>query len=309
LILSLFILFAYSLPLGLKEEANVKAASILEKISLLESEPLDHIIRRVIKDNDVSLEYAKSSRISFLRWASLQYFTNESITPSLKVDRFWHAFLMFTFDYEKWCDRHFGSFMHHYPEDDGGDSNDEINGDEIGDENDMEETEKPKSGWTLATKLMFELYGEDWSDHHDEKAAGCDHCSNGKEHAKAAGCCDKCSNGKKDKKDQAAGCDHCSNGKNKEQNDKKEHKAAGCDKCSNCKNKEQKAAGCDHCSNGKNKEGAKAAGCCSKCHNGENKEQVKASGCCSKCHNGEKKEQVKASGFCNNCRNGEKKNT
>jgi len=262
LILSLFILLANSLPLGLKEEANVKDTSILEKISQLELEPLDHIIRRVIKDNDVSLEYAKSSRITFLRWASLQYFTNESITPSLKVDRFWHAFLMFTFDYQKWCDKHFGSFMHHYPDDDDGDdlNDEEVKGDVNGDvngNNDMEETEKPKSGWILATKLMFELYGEDWSDiQNDEKSAGCDHCGN-----KAAGC-DHCGN-------KAAGCDHCGN---------KEHaKAAGCcDKCSNGKKekKDLKSAGCDHCGN---KEQTKASGCCSKCHNGEKKRTSKSS--------------------------------
>jgi len=288
LIFSLFIFIAYSLPLGLKEESNV-TSDIVGKIASLETEPLNHIIRRVLKDHkDVSLEYAKSSRISFLRWASLQYFTEESLVPSLKVDRFWHAFLMFTDDYQKWCDGHFGKFMHHYP-DDSGDEESEDDASPAGCDhcgscknkedgkaagcdhcgscknkedgksagcdhcgsckNNKEESEKP--GWILSTKLMFELYGEDWSERkQEEKSAGCcDDCSNGKENIKSAKCCDGCSNGKKENIKSAKCCDGCSNGK------KENVKSAKC---------------CDGCSNGK-KENIKSAKCCDGCSNGKKK--------------------------------------
>jgi hypothetical protein len=33
-----------------------------------------------------------------------------------KIDRMWHTFLLFTMDYADFCDRYFGTFLHHVPE-------------------------------------------------------------------------------------------------------------------------------------------------------------------------------------------------
>jgi hypothetical protein len=40
-----------------------------------------------------------------------------AISPELeKIDRMWHVFLLFTLDYADFCERHFGAFLHHVPD-------------------------------------------------------------------------------------------------------------------------------------------------------------------------------------------------
>jgi len=40
-----------------------------------------------------------------------------TISPELeKIDRMWHTFLLFTMDYAEFCDRYFGTFLHHVPD-------------------------------------------------------------------------------------------------------------------------------------------------------------------------------------------------
>jgi len=106
------------LPLGLKKDTRISVPSdFVEKISAMDKQSLDFVVRRVMKDNKVSKEAALKSRTTFLRWASLKFVSNESLVPNLVADMFWHAFLMFTMDYHSWCEQHFGDFFHHVPED------------------------------------------------------------------------------------------------------------------------------------------------------------------------------------------------
>src|SRR4029078_5348421 len=35
-----------------------------------------------------------------------------------KIDWMWHTFLLFTLDYARFCDRYFGFFLHHIPNED-----------------------------------------------------------------------------------------------------------------------------------------------------------------------------------------------
>lgn len=43
------------------------------------------------------------------------------LTPTERVDKGWHAFILFTRDYEKFCKEFFGHFIHHTPlEEEGG---------------------------------------------------------------------------------------------------------------------------------------------------------------------------------------------
>jgi len=151
------------LPLGLQEDAKVPDGFV-DKIAKLEKEPLGFVVRRVMKDNNVDKEEAMDSRLSFLRWASLKFITNESLVPSLETDMFWHAFLMFTHDYRDFCMRHFGEFIDHVPDDEEEDNEEEqeeekqieIQEDQ---EEEQEQEEVGKPGWILACKLMKQLYG------------------------------------------------------------------------------------------------------------------------------------------------------
>jgi len=205
-------------------------------------QPLNFVVRRVMKDNKVNKEVALQSRLSFLRWASLKFISNESLVPNKVADMFWHAFLMFTIDYQSWCEQHFGDFFHHVPEDE--ESFEEIeqslinNGEMAAsccvkcqrpppadaDDNESKDTE-PKKGWIVASNLMFELYGDDWTETtnnqsgkgENEKGAYCNTCGNcgglkdeeKKEKNRADCCTAKCSGESKKQKKEKAGCNGC----------------------------------------------------------------------------------------------------
>ncbi|WP_424216328.1 glycine-rich domain-containing protein (plasmid) [Streptomyces sp. BI20] len=47
--------------------------------------------------------------------------TYEPLSPSKAVDDFWHAFVLRTVDYAVYCERAAGRFLHHVPDDEDGD--------------------------------------------------------------------------------------------------------------------------------------------------------------------------------------------
>jgi hypothetical protein len=80
------------------------------------------VVRRYSKEYGASRQEAEAVFRETLKWlylchrASLDGFAC-SISPELeKIDRMWHAFLLFTMDYADFCDRHFGAFLHHVPD-------------------------------------------------------------------------------------------------------------------------------------------------------------------------------------------------
>ncbi|MGB0430642.1 MAG: glycine-rich domain-containing protein [Bacteroidia bacterium] len=40
---------------------------------------------------------------------------NQKLTPSLITDNAWHEFILFTRLYHRFCDKHFGRYIHHSP--------------------------------------------------------------------------------------------------------------------------------------------------------------------------------------------------
>jgi hypothetical protein len=84
------------------------------------------VIRRYCKDHGASPAEAEEVFQEMLKWLYLGShcpFDNGAtagcvMTPEImKLDWMWHAFLLFTADYAAFCDRYFGSFLHHVPED------------------------------------------------------------------------------------------------------------------------------------------------------------------------------------------------
>ncbi|MBY0526250.1 MAG: hypothetical protein K2R98_22850 [Gemmataceae bacterium] len=85
------------------------------------------VVRRYAKDHDVSLEDAAEVFQETCKWLYLCYRnatdlpegTVCTMTPDIeKLDEMWHTFLLFTRDYADFCDRYFGFFLHHVPNED-----------------------------------------------------------------------------------------------------------------------------------------------------------------------------------------------
>lgn len=78
--------------------------------------PMPHIIARYCKDYNVSLDDAKIHEIELKRFLILARKYDDGIDMfSPEVDNLWHTFLLFTKEYQQFCDDMFGKFIHHDP--------------------------------------------------------------------------------------------------------------------------------------------------------------------------------------------------
>jgi hypothetical protein len=86
------------------------------------------VVRRFAQDHHAALPEAEAVFQEMLKWLYLCYrgVTDEpegfacSMTAELvQIDWMWHTFLLYTSDYADFCERYFGFFLHHVPEEDG----------------------------------------------------------------------------------------------------------------------------------------------------------------------------------------------
>lgn len=80
-------------------------------------EDLEFVVRRLVTKDDMPEDLARKIRPEYIRFMSLHHVTKEPLSPSSLVDSFWHAHILHTEQYEEFCRRYFGYFIHHRPED------------------------------------------------------------------------------------------------------------------------------------------------------------------------------------------------
>lgn len=79
---------------------------------------MPNIVARYCKDYKVSQEDAKIHEVELKRYLILAGDLNEGEDlgmMSTEVDNLWHTFLLFTKDYQTFCNEMFGKFIHHVP--------------------------------------------------------------------------------------------------------------------------------------------------------------------------------------------------
>lgn len=79
---------------------------------------MPHIIARYRKDYKVSADTAKIHEVELKRWLILAGDTSDGDSlgmMSTEVDNLWHTFLLFTKEYQAFCNDMFGKFIHHCP--------------------------------------------------------------------------------------------------------------------------------------------------------------------------------------------------
>lgn len=59
---------------------------------------------------------ARALYVDLLRFLYLCGTYDETLVPSKRVDTAWHHFILFTRDYDTFCRRYFGNFIHHSPQ-------------------------------------------------------------------------------------------------------------------------------------------------------------------------------------------------
>jgi hypothetical protein len=83
-------------------------------IRLLCQEKLQFVIERLVSEGS-SIAEAARCRQEFLQFCILVMIYDQSIVPTMLADKFWHAFLMYTEEYQRFCGSYFGRFVHHRP--------------------------------------------------------------------------------------------------------------------------------------------------------------------------------------------------
>jgi len=82
------------------------------------------VFRRYAREQHASQEEAEEIFQETLKWlylcgCGLREDVSCAMTPEIaKLDVMWHTFLMFTRDYADFCERYFGVFLHHVPNED-----------------------------------------------------------------------------------------------------------------------------------------------------------------------------------------------
>jgi hypothetical protein len=111
---------------GHGDPANDKAKLVTQKtaeqirqiIKAAESHPMDRVVARYIRNECVDPDLAVIHARELKRFLALCAIYRGPIGMRGPVDELWHTFLMFTEDYQSFCDRIAGTFIHHVPHDD-----------------------------------------------------------------------------------------------------------------------------------------------------------------------------------------------
>ena len=77
----------------------------------------DAVVRRIAKEHRVRRSTAARWFEEMVRFLDLCHASPGALSPSKKVDKAWHEFLLFTRDYQQFCEKRYGRFIHHNPYD------------------------------------------------------------------------------------------------------------------------------------------------------------------------------------------------
>jgi hypothetical protein len=75
----------------------------------------DPLIHRMVDKYGWDEVEARVAFEDLKRYLALAATTKEGVVPSPTIDDFWHNFILFTQDYESFCEEYVGHFIHHRP--------------------------------------------------------------------------------------------------------------------------------------------------------------------------------------------------
>ena len=79
------------------------------------SERYDDVVGRIAREHRVRRSTARRWFEEMVRFLDLCHASPGALSPSKKVDKAWHEFLLFTREYQRFCEKRYGTFVHHDP--------------------------------------------------------------------------------------------------------------------------------------------------------------------------------------------------
>jgi hypothetical protein len=75
-----------------------------------------HVVSRYAKEENISLDTALKHFEECKKFLFLCSISEIPLSPSERIDKIWHEFIMFTKDYNNFCIEVLGAFIHHVPD-------------------------------------------------------------------------------------------------------------------------------------------------------------------------------------------------
>lgn len=102
-------------PLGGRTPAEVQRLCSGEQAErALAHEPQDYLIEKFCGEYGYTEEDGRALFEETKRFLTAGKLLDQSLAPSLPVDRMWHAWILFTADYHEFCGK-LGGYIHHRP--------------------------------------------------------------------------------------------------------------------------------------------------------------------------------------------------
>ena len=79
------------------------------------AERYDAVVHRIAREHRVRRGSARRWFEETVRFLDLCHASPGALSPSKKVDKAWHEFLLFTREYQQFCEERYGRFIHHDP--------------------------------------------------------------------------------------------------------------------------------------------------------------------------------------------------
>jgi len=98
--------------------ARKSVDEIREIVKIAENYDISKIRKRYMKDFSISEEKAMQHEIELKRFLLICGLFEGPIGMRGEIDEFWHTFLIFTGEYQRFCKKIAGFFIHHSPNDD-----------------------------------------------------------------------------------------------------------------------------------------------------------------------------------------------
>src|SRR4029079_4720599 len=73
------------------------------------------VVERIAYDLKFSVEKAQELFEDLKKFLCVAAVSNENTVPPPFIDEAWHSFILFTKDYQLFCEKYFNNFLHHLP--------------------------------------------------------------------------------------------------------------------------------------------------------------------------------------------------
>ena len=104
-----------AMPLGLRE-VNAVSSATLAKLELIGGWDLSFVVERIRNKKLLAESKIEDAIFEFRRMMALCALTEVGFkVPCDEVDEVWHTFLLFSKEYDEFCSKAVGKFVHHVP--------------------------------------------------------------------------------------------------------------------------------------------------------------------------------------------------